>query len=536
MRSNPFASSDGGAFPGVLAAHLFRTLPPMLTLVPELAADDEPPPAEFDGSSWVIRVQLNSGFTWSDGEAIDAFDVEYTFDEAVRLGAADDLGWAVADPNGPADLLSVTAVDAATVDIRFSGPPGIDRWHFGVATAAILPEHYWLFTFADRAEGRERDSELGMTAPSAGGYRLDRATEDGGWTWAAVDSWWNAGAEYTVYEDGTVLYRNSLLGIDEAYGGPTEGPVAAAWVEGPFAGAIRWQPVAKGRWPGTLVPELADLVDGGLVRISGTPVPAGAIGFVSRETTVTSIVFNPTTPALANPLTRRALACLLEPSVPANEIVGGGSIRSGWDSGIGQWHNAASDDPCMADGGERRDIAAELLTAAGWSLGDGGVPPTSAQESASDNGLSHPDGLSSMLTLFAPGSVGDPGKAATALWAKSLLEAAGFEVLILEGDAALRDAVEWDLAVVSQSTGPIPRPYLAETIDPALRHLDAGTLAEAWAIWAAGRTAITRQALATPLYALTTVDLVRAGLTLPYESALGGLDPAAMATSIRQTS
>jgi len=532
MRSHPFASSDGGAFPREFAAHLFRTLPPTLTLVPELAAEDEPPPAEFDGSSWVIRVQLNNGLTWSDGEPIDAFDVEYTFDEAVRLGAADDLGWAVADPNGPADLLSVTAVDAATVDIRFSGPPGIDRWHFGVATAAILPEHYWLFTFADRAEGRERDSDLGMTAPSAGGYRLDKATADGGWTWAAVDSWWNAGAEYTVYEDGTVVYRNSLLGIDKVYGGPAEGPVAAAWVEGPYAGSIRWQPVAKGRSPGTLVPELADLVDGGQGRNSGTPVPAGAIGFVSRMPTVTSIVFNPSAPALANPLTRRAIACLLDPSVAADEIVGAGSVRSGWDSGNGRWHDAAPDDPCMAGEDNRRDIATALLTEAGWSRGDGAVAPASE----TNRGLSHRNGLSAMLILVTPGSAGDPGKAATALWAEMVLEAAGFEVLILEGDATLLDVVEWDLAVVAQSTGPIPRPYLAETIDPAVRHLETGTLAEALAIWAVGRSTITRQALAMPLYALTTVDLVRAALTLPYETAVGGLDPAAMATSIQQTS
>jgi ABC-type transport system substrate-binding protein len=533
MRSNPFGSRESGAFPEPFAAHLYRTLPPTYTLVPELAADDEPPPVVFDGSAWIVRVGLNEGLTWSDGEAIDAFDIEYTFEDSVRLGIGDDLGWIVEDPDGLADLVSVAALDARTAEFRFNGRPSLERWHFGIATASILPEHFWGFTFADRASGRERDADLGMAAPSAGGYRFDSRAPDGTWTWAAVRGWWNAGAEYTVHDNGTVEYRNPVLDIDEVYGGVAAGEVIAAWVEGPYAGFVRWLASRGAEAANSLVPHSADLLVGGPHPDKAVPILDEADLLVSRGSAITTLVLDPGHPALATPDLRLAISCLVAPSFLIENVLDGSELRSGFADTVGQWSGGEFDDPCPSDEPGRFNAAMDRMRAAGWQWT---VEPTPNSEGhvTGGTGLSHPDGITTSIRVISSPSDSDRAFVATTTWVASWLMGAGFDVEVVDGDPSGSGGPEWDLAIVAINALPIPRPLLAAGAELDLVHLDAETVGRAVTLWRATRMAIGTEALAMPLYVSIKLDLVSPDLVFPYRVVTDGIDPAYLATAFRR--
>ena len=532
MRSNPFGSAGSGTFPSVFAAHLYRVLPPTFTLVPELAADDEPPPVAFDGSGWVVSVALNEGLTWSDGERIDAFDVQYTFEDVVRFGVAEDHGWIVEDPAGQANLLSVTALDTATVEFRFDGRPALDRWHFGLATASILPEHFWVFTFADRAPGRETDAGLGMTAPSAGGFRFGSVSDDGTWVWAAVEDWWNSGAQYTVYENGAVMYRNPRLGLEEIYSGPAAGDVVADWTEGPYAAAVRWSASEGNQANNSLIPEEADLLVGGPDLGLDVPIPGEADRLISEDRVLTAVAFNPEHPALARSGARMAISCLIDPSFLAEGPFQGAPSRAGWAVPSGLWRNDRFDDPCAAEGPARFEAAVDLLRSEGWQWE---VEPVldavnGVVESA---GLSHPDVVDTAIVLLGPPESASVPAAVTTLWIESWLEGIGFSVLVVEGDAHSPEAPRWDVAVVLRDTVPLPRPFLASNVP--LLHLEAETLSQARPIWAATRAAIAAEGLAMPLFVWVRLDLVSPAVSFPYRHVRGGLDPAVVATAVTRS-
>ena len=340
MRSNPFAQADTGDFPEVFAAHLYRVLPPTFTLIPELAADDEPPPTVFDGTGWVVTVTLNEGLTWSDGNPIDAFDVQFTFEDLVRFGDPADLGWVVEDPYGTADLVSVTALDDETVKFRFSGHPTIDRWHFGIATASILPEHYWGFTFSTLAEGNEQNADLGLDAPSAGGYRFGSVAPDDEWRWEAVDGWWNSGAEYTVFENGAVTYRAPSLEIDETYAGTGAGAQRASWTEGPYAGEVVWFDAGDNAAAGHAVDSGdADLLVGGYRPgfSLGPPLEHGVL-LPTTTARLTSIIYNPSASSFSNAELRRGMPCFISVSFLLENVLQGVALRSGWaDMDVASW-------------------------------------------------------------------------------------------------------------------------------------------------------------------------------------------------------
>ena len=531
MRSNPFAPADGGAFPEVFAAHLYRLLPPSLTLVPELAADDDPPPGFRDRDGWIVSVDLNEGLTWSDGEPIDAFDVEYTFQDLTLLGTPEDLGWAITDPRGSADLISVTAVGRYTVEYRFTERPTVDRWHYGVATASILPEHYWVFTFADQLAGTEANPALGMSAPSAGGYRFDRVVPGGTWMWQAVEGWWNSGAAYTAYANGSVSYRNPTLGIDEVYGGPQDGAVVASWTEGPYARAVAWQP--SGRPIEAVTSGRADLFT--RVPLSIEPNPASpSAQVVTPSFVLTSVLFNPEHPALGSAGTRGAVACFV--SVAALTQILDGTVadgQRGWlPPDLPGWGNADPTDPCPFAGEARFDMGMIRMRAEGWlwhvePIFQGGF------DIEAGGGLDQPDAPGVTLRVFAPHPDTNPAGATVGVWIEKWLSAVGFDVDLATGSPGQGSA--WDIAVVDMNVGVPPIPLLADRESRPLAHLAAASAADARRIWPLVSADLRASALAIPLFRRAIGDFVSADVSLPYAPIIGGIDPAIVASSMTHT-
>ena len=91
---------------------------------------------EYSEDLMTWTVTMKEGLTWSDGEALDASDVAFSF----NLGKDD----ATLDKSGKwADGLikSVTAPDARTVVVEFNRPDATFDWY--LEDVYIVPEHIW---------------------------------------------------------------------------------------------------------------------------------------------------------------------------------------------------------------------------------------------------------------------------------------------------------------------------------------------------------------------------------------------------------
>lgn len=531
MRANPFAPADTGEYPEVFAARLFRLLPPTFTLIPELAAEDEPPSGFSDGDDWVVEVTLNSGLTWSDRELMDAHDVQFTFDALVQFGDPREHGWAVEDEGGDADLISVRALGEDVVEFRFASRPTIDRWHFGVATASILPQHYWQPVLA--AAGEETtDPLLGLDAPSAGGYRLG-GTANGEWTWTAVEDWWNSGAEYTVHDGGAVGYRNPFLGITETWGGAAEGPIVASWVEGPYAGSVVWFDALESGGAAFAVSQgRADFTVGGFAF--GHSPRRDATWVISRSKHLYSLAYDPSHPALATAALRSGLPCFMFLDFLTGNVHQGSSIPSGWTPyEFSGWADDSRDDPCDVPVGERVAEGVRRMLDAGWTWD---VPPSpdGDDEIQDGSGLRHSDGLSKRLTILAPPADFSPLAATTGLWLEGWLDSVGFDARVRTGLVSDASAPGWDIAVVISDAAVPPEPYLADSADFSFAYRSADTIAAASKAWQVDREALTDEVLAVPLYTPNYVDLFSPRVHFPYTRVLGGLDPALIATGTRR--
>ncbi len=147
-------------------------------IMPWLAAD-----ASSNDSLDVWTLNLREGAAWSDGEAMDADDVVFTFE---MLGQSENAGLSRAG-NVQSWVDSVEAVDAQTVQFNLNAPN--PRFQLDFLTVKIggntlvVPEHIWAdedpFTFKN------------FPPVGSGPYTLTSADETT-WVYDRNDDWWGA--------------------------------------------------------------------------------------------------------------------------------------------------------------------------------------------------------------------------------------------------------------------------------------------------------------------------------------------------------
>lgn len=115
------------------------------TLEPELATAMTAPTWNSDG--WRVDVELVPDFRWSDGEAITAHDIVFTFEtvRALHLSGS----WATAFPD---TIESVHADGDHLLRIEFTERPNLAVWPHGVGLAPVMAEHVWEDIVADSIE------------------------------------------------------------------------------------------------------------------------------------------------------------------------------------------------------------------------------------------------------------------------------------------------------------------------------------------------------------------------------------------------
>jgi len=122
-----------------LSDQVFRWVPSV--------ADDFPTDLEREGDFWVRTVKIKDGITWSDGEALDANDVAFTFDTALDFELTGNWTGLVR----PDFTDRVEAIDDLTVKFYFKTVdargneqiPGLAVWEYAVSGTPIYAEHFW---------------------------------------------------------------------------------------------------------------------------------------------------------------------------------------------------------------------------------------------------------------------------------------------------------------------------------------------------------------------------------------------------------
>ena len=212
-----------------MLASAYTIAMPGIELQPQLA-DGELQPATEDGDSWVGEITLRDGLLWSDGEAITAEDMAFTWQTAVDFELT--ANWQ--DYTDSDIVTSVEAVDDTTVRVTFNAQPGLAVWGpgTGVALMPFMPEHFWgpVVEAAAATEDPRTTllAESGAEAPSAGGtVYADR--QEGSFAASTVnENYYDQGAELS---SGDVTYTEGPYATDfqfPLYGGQEAAVLALA--------------------------------------------------------------------------------------------------------------------------------------------------------------------------------------------------------------------------------------------------------------------------------------------------------------------
>ena len=119
---------------------------------------------------------LREGLTWSDGEALDAEDVAFTFELGQQYAAIwFSPMWEYLD--------SVTVVDATHLQFAFTDPL-YQEWSNNLYNIFIVPEHLW----ADKTE-EDITSGANENPVASGAYLYESHSEDRN-IWVRNENWW----------------------------------------------------------------------------------------------------------------------------------------------------------------------------------------------------------------------------------------------------------------------------------------------------------------------------------------------------------
>ena len=151
------------------ATSLFSKSYPRSTSVITNLASSIPSTWDISGTNHSIEVSLAQGHVWSDGVAMTAADIVYTYEMVRRLQSSMSgitTMWALSS------LIDVVAVDDYTVRYVFNAAQGIATWQHGVGMAPIVPKHFW--SLHDTNTTTLFEEELAWNAPSSSVFRLNR--------------------------------------------------------------------------------------------------------------------------------------------------------------------------------------------------------------------------------------------------------------------------------------------------------------------------------------------------------------------------
>ena len=226
------------------ATSLFGTNYPSYTLVTNMAAELVETSVDNGDGTFSYTVPITKGFKWSDGEAIDANDMVFTYETVRDLGMLG--GWTNSYPlatereDGTVaqGLTNIEAIDDYTVKVTFNFDPGLSVWQYGVASASFVAEHYWSQYATDRETLLAAPVD---GVPVAGAFEYGTLETGAFYTWEYDADTMYFGGDNTVYANGGVQYSNDNgVAPKVSYEfGDTSGD-SISWTDGPYVGTVEF--------------------------------------------------------------------------------------------------------------------------------------------------------------------------------------------------------------------------------------------------------------------------------------------------------
>lgn len=451
------------------------------TFVPLLAAVADPPDPIPAGDRWSVTVPLRTDIWWSDGEPVDAHDLVFTFDTVRRLRMAGNYPhlWPVASEDDPvteenefnAGLVTVEALDDRTVRYVFNIEPGITMWPYSIGIAPLFPEHYWAPIAAEADEAADLYAVSGVGAPHAGGFVIEEWQSSAFWRNVAESDFWDRGARYVYYSNGSIEYT-ARSGYRGEYAGEPNGEVIADVVSGPFVSEVLYS-IYTDKATAMLALEKGDVdylwAPVGLERgLAETALNNPDLDVaINPQNGFRYLAFNMRRFPMSEREFRLSIACRIDKQFMAETVLGGATIALDTlvPPGYAYWFNEEAVAPCagLTEQG-RFEEAVRILADAGWTWE---VEPRwdegNRDVSPEGRGLRSPDGrLVEELELLAPGPGYDALRATYALfieeWATEVgipvrAEPTGFSIIV---DKVFSPDADYDMYILGWGVEPVP--------------------------------------------------------------------------------
>jgi ABC-type transport system substrate-binding protein len=239
---------------------LFALNSQQTALITEVAAAEAAQPTS-NQSGWSVEVDLAPNLAWSDGLAITADDVVFTFDTVRRLALGG--GWAEVFPP---EVKAIVALSPSRLRIDFSKQPSLSVWPYGVGLAPIMPSHVWAPLLATvtapdalYALGGESDVSGGPLTLTETGENRIVAEANPGYPGTALDRvvyqvYTDEASAVAALADGSIDTILSPTGLSDASLASLDGVEGVAIDESP-ANSVRYlgfnltrQPMASGQF------------------------------------------------------------------------------------------------------------------------------------------------------------------------------------------------------------------------------------------------------------------------------------------------
>ncbi|MCD4739271.1 MAG: ABC transporter substrate-binding protein [Anaerolineae bacterium] len=497
------------------AASLFGLSDQRFDFIPSLAKELVQPVKEGD-DTWVYTVPMVENATWSDGEAIDAYDVVFTHNACKDLKLTQN--WpSNCRPNG-VEGIEAEVIDDYTVQYTFPVEPSLATWNAGIALATILPEHFWkeqveaAYAFVDGVEPpdaeRPEDCEAedldddGKAAcevwgvydeafenarktlyeadptgsPAYGGFTTDKFEPGAFVQRTSNDNYFFKGATISEYDDGTWMVEFPAGETMQLFG-DASGEKTLEYVSGPHAPNVLLS--IYGSQDAAFLAMQNGEVD---YVITPTGVSRGL-----REKAQTSgdiktytnadygmyyVAFNMRKAPMDDFAFRQAIDIIVDKEFVVNKVLQGTvfPMYSTMPPGNGYWHNPDVPTPYKDLTREERVAeAVKVLKEAGWNWTQEPEWSEDQQDVIPGEGLTMPNGAPMPeITILGPGPAYDPLRATFNQWISEWAREMGMPIKSeLTGFNNMLDPVfvsaDFDMYILGWSLGNVAFPDYYES-------------------------------------------------------------------------
>ncbi len=370
------ASYENYASQGVNYPRLYQLSPPNNELTP-LLTEGFPTPFAQEGAYIISVVTLLPNLKWENGTPLTAEDIAFTINTALEFQLG--LNWA--EYYTPEKLHHAEVLDSQTIKYYFSSPPNAGDWQHGALIGVIANKNYWEPKIVDAQSLLPPKEDDPIIAESQ--TRLaNLQTEEKNFT-EAMKKLEKTSAEYRRQKlllDENLREQNVLLkNIDQAQRESREHFIAARaalyalapskitltekYPIYPRADALK--ALLNNEIDFILSPQSLSTEE--IEKLSSDP----EIHFLeNRRNDIRFLAFNHRQNLWDDVALRRAISCLIDPQILANEKLDGRVVPAlGWVAleNIG-WHSSTISPPCAGmDADARLSAGTRILQGAGYA-------------------------------------------------------------------------------------------------------------------------------------------------------------------------